>query len=495
MAITARSIGGAGLMGLGDALQAYAQQGIRRRSVADQWQFELAKQALAEQNKRQDAATAAGIKREDAATAARQGLISNILAHPENAAGFVKAAGFDPAMQGVPLDQFQGLADTVGSRQIISSLNQAPSTGAMGADLGQRFTDVTGQDYGSLPLQPAFDLQRFGGEQPDRAIAPTLQTALSTALARNAQLQQAERDKVDLARQMKGAEKTGELEATHEGAPTALADKAAAETALGPIQGTNAGLVAAAQYDAAHTPERVTAAVNEAARKAGATAAATKAAEAPYQTPMMLYDESGAPTPVRFALDAQGKPVASVVPGLPAGLTKTAPRKLGATEVDKVSSLNNAEVETVKVLKLLHDTGLDKSKSLSDPRWRSFMMTSLQMAPDDLRKGDITQRTQAVQAILLRQLMGGRPSQYVAEIIKPHLPDANMTGELLAHNLKNVMEQVGQYRAEIEHLAGQQPGKLSPTSGMTYQQYLDSLQQAQAAPVTKGSTLNDLLKQ
>lgn len=149
-------------------------------------------------------------------------------------------------------------------------------------------------------------------------------------------------------------------------------------------------------------------------------------------------------------------------------------KPLPANTADNMAGLNVAEVEGVKVLKSLHDGGLDMSDNPIDPRWNKFMVTTLKMAPADWRKADIQQRTAAINAMLTRGLMGSRPSQYVAEIIQQHLPQGDMTGKQLAHVLHNVLGQAGERRTEIESLTGREAGALTPKSGMTYRQYLDS---------------------
>lgn len=140
---------------------------------------------------------------------------------------------------------------------------------------------------------------------------------------------------------------------------------------------------------------------------------------------------------------------------------------------ENVSGLNTAEVEGVKVLRLLHQDGLDQSNDPLDPRWQKFVVTTLKMSPGDFAKADIQQRTAYVNAALTRQLMGGRPSQYVAQLLQDHLPKGEMTGSQLAHVLSNVLEQAGEKRAELGQFL---PGVKGPVSGTSYADYLEQLQ-------------------
>ncbi len=136
-----------------------------------------------------------------------------------------------------------------------------------------------------------------------------------------------------------------------------------------------------------------------------------------------------------------------------------------------IASLNTAEIEGVKVLKALHDSGLDQSNNPADPRWNQFVVTTLKIAPSDYQKADIQQRAAFVNAALTRQLMGGRPSQYVAQLLQQHLPQGQMSGQQLAHVMSNVLQQAGEQRDELGQLI---PGVKGPMAG-SYKDFLGGL--------------------
>lgn len=150
----------------------------------------------------------------------------------------------------------------------------------------------------------------------------------------------------------------------------------------------------------------------------------------------------------------------------------TGSKPLPAQTADNLAGMNTAEVEGVKVLRQLKESGLDQSNNPADPRWQKFMVTTLKVSPRDFNKADIQQRTAFVTAVLTRGLMGGRPSQYVAQMIQQHLPQGEMTGSQLYHVMQNVLEQANERRTEVESLSGRKSGSLAPTSGENYSQFL-----------------------
>ena len=96
MPITGRTLAGAGLAGLGEGLQQWSAQAIKRKQIQDQWDFELYKQQLAQQ-----------AKREDALTAGQTNLIANIMKDPGSASAYIAAAQIDPVMKGMPVEPMQ----------------------------------------------------------------------------------------------------------------------------------------------------------------------------------------------------------------------------------------------------------------------------------------------------------------------------------------------------------------------------------------------------
>ncbi len=189
--------------------------------------------------------------------------------------------------------------------------------------------------------------------------------------------------------------------------------------------------------------------------------------------PEIFFDKDGNPRALTF----KGGKAQEVA--LPAGIAGkgNAPgqRPLPATTADNLALVNSSEVQGVKVLRELKSSGLDTSNNPADPRWQKFMVTTLKVAPADFNKADIQQRTAYVTAALTRGLMGGRPSQYVAQMIQQHMPQGEMTGEQLFHVMSNVMEESSGRRAELEGIQQRAPGSLGPKSGESYAQFLKSL--------------------
>lgn len=165
----------------------------------------------------------------------------------------------------------------------------------------------------------------------------------------------------------------------------------------------------------------------------------------------------------------RGGTTATPITGPGGEALKPADKPVPYQAAQQAASLNTAEVEGVKVLKALHQSGLEDSNNPADPRWENFVVTTLKMAPGDFAKADIQQRTAFVQAALTRQLMGGRPSQYVAQMIQQHLPQGQMTGQQLHHVLNNVLQQATEQRTELTQMI---PGIKGPVSGQGYQDFL-----------------------
>lgn len=156
----------------------------------------------------------------------------------------------------------------------------------------------------------------------------------------------------------------------------------------------------------------------------------------------------------------------------PGGPGQAGDQRLTASQVDNLASLNTAETEGVKVLTTMKALGLDKSNDWLTPRADAFAIQTLKIAPQLWARADAVQRLNYVRGAVLRTMMGARPSQYIAEIYANHVPDQLQSGEQLYHTMHNVLEQVGARRTEIESLTNRKPGSLSPTSGMTYSQWI-----------------------
>jgi len=79
--------------------------------------------------------------------------------------------------------------------------------------------------------------------------------------------------------------------------------------------------------------------------------------------------------------------------------------------------------------------------------------------------------------------MGGRPSQYIAQMIQQHMPQGEMSGQQLTHVLTNVLQQAGEQRAELKNMM---PGVKEPASGQSYADYLSEIQQKAGATIKVG---------
>lgn len=159
-----------------------------------------------------------------------------------------------------------------------------------------------------------------------------------------------------------------------------------------------------------------------------------------------------------------------------AGMRGDQGRKPSFQEVDAASNMNSAEIQAVKVLRHLHESGLDQSNDPTDPRWQTFLAQDMKVRPIDEAKADAIQRTQYVKAVLGRAIMGGRPSQYVMQMIEQHLPDSKMSGKQLAGVINDVLDEVRTKRLNMENFyGGDEAKRLEPVGGETYSDFVGSL--------------------
>ena len=103
-------------------------------------------------------------------------------------------------------------------------------------------------------------------------------------------------------------------------------------------------------------------------------------------------------------------------------------------------------------------------------------------------KADAIQRTQYAKAVLARSIMGGRPSQYVMQLIEQHLPDAAMSGKQLAGVMRDVLEEIGLKRGNMQSYYPDQ--QMAPVGGETYADFLKSGGGGGGAIPAVGSTFN-----
>lgn len=199
----------------------------------------------------------------------------------------------------------------------------------------------------------------------------------------------------------------------------------------------------------------------------GAEAGAREAASAPYH-PELLYNESGDITP--FVMGPGGPKQQD----MPPGYSKNNPTagengNLPQTMVDQVATINTAEVEGVKILAALKQSGLDQSNDPLDPRWQRFLAGTLKVSSDQVNS-DIQQRTAFVKAAIIRSLMGGRPSMYVAKMYEQHIPDGAMSGSKLKQVLTNVLQQGSERRGELSNVSGRPLN--GPSTGQSFEQWM-----------------------
>lgn len=240
---------GAGLAGLGEGLSLLAQDRVRKRQLEDQQAFEIQKLKLGELGKLQD----------------------TLAQHPDQVPFTLDSAAANPLLQGMDLSPYRHAAQSQGIRSLSNLVNTAKSPDDLPADLGAALTARTGATYPSAQPGNAAD---FGAQADYPDLPPELNAILNLASARRGQLTEKKATDLEDVGRKKFAEtyagKSAEGSAAHDYAPTAMADKVAEETALGPVQATNAGLKTGAEFDATNTPARQSAAARGAGMKMSA---------------------------------------------------------------------------------------------------------------------------------------------------------------------------------------------------------------------------------
>lgn len=287
---------------------------------------------------------------------------------------------------------------------------------------------------------------------------PELQDALQKALERR-KASFGEQQQFDIAGKSSavGAEERARLGAINDNFPTKLDQDTQEAKMRADVAVDEAGRRTGAEKRAALAPDIVSGEASAAGKKAGAEAAA----RLPYEKQKLSYEEEMKESYER---------------------AKASNAKLPATEVERMANLNVAEQESVKIMRALQLNGLSNVNDPADPRWQKFVAGTLKMEPGqmDAFKGDMQQRTAAVQALVSRSLMGGRPSQYVMELMLQHLPDGAMTGAKLFSVLNNVMQQTQEQYEGISRLSGVPVQKIKPPQN-SYDQFVTE-QQTQQGP-------------
>jgi hypothetical protein len=103
---------------------------------------------------------------------------------------------------------------------------------------------------------------------------------------------------------------------------------------------------------------------------------------------------------------------------------------------------------------------------------------------------DVNQRANYVQAALLRTLMAGRPSKYLAELYTKHIPSGTQSPKLLAHQLRLALEENSIQR---QNMQVNYPDLPNPVGGMSLQDWL-KMNPEQAAQSGASSKLEQLRK-
>lgn len=171
---------------------------------------------------------------------------------------------------------------------------------------------------------------------------------------------------------------------------------------------------------------------------------------------------------------------------IPEGMKGGKPFKLTAAQQTQQTDLNTAETTGVKLLEQLKATGLDKDNDPASPRLQRFLVNTLKIAPKDAAKAGVQWDAAYINATLSRTLMGGRPSQYIAEMMQPHLPQQAMSGQQLANVMDRVLGTIEGKRKELAGVSRVPLAQLTPKSGKSYEQYRT---EREGLPATGPATL------
>lgn len=282
-----------------------------------------------------------------------------------------------------------------------------------------------------------------------------------------------------------------------QGVPTARG-QAAAQTATVTKQLENVLGMPAAEAAADNTKSDLTRGTRT--KDAAAMTSATSAAAMPFQKAMAQYandlaqgnkslqiiNDPNTGQEIWALMDKKGGTIPVQMPdGFDAGKGTKIPSAIIASN----ALLTTAEIESVKILRALRALGLDKSNDMVDPRLDKFITNVLKASPNDpdlapyasmmgidISKGGIQQRSGFVNAALTRALMGGRPSDYVAKIIQPHLIHQEMTGKRMYETLINTLTQTVEQRKIIAQGLGVPGARLEPRNEPnSYANYLREL--------------------
>ena len=156
---------------------------------------------------------------------------------------------------------------------------------------------------------------------------------------------------------------------------------------------------------------------------------------------------------------------------LPEGMKGGKPTRLTQTQQTTQADLNTAETTGVKLLEQLRATKLDQTNDPGDPRLQKFLVNTLKIAPQDAAKAGVQWDAAFINATLSRTLMGGRPSQYIAELMQPHLPQQAMSGRQLAQVMARVLGTIHDKRKELAGVSKVPLSQLTPKSGKSYEEY------------------------
>lgn len=108
-----------------------------------------------------------------------------------------------------------------------------------------------------------------------------------------------------------------------------------------------------------------------------------------------------------------------------------------------------------RVNKLLEDNGMTQDNDMAawgNARWKNALYRmgfSPDNIDDNLVQEDLQQQTGYIRALLLRGLMGGRPSQYIIDIFQQHIPAEYMTPARIYNTLSLIKQEMKDRYAAI----------------------------------------------
>jgi hypothetical protein len=153
--------------------------------------------------------------------------------------------------------------------------------------------------------------------------------------------------------------------------------------------------------------------------------------------------------PFQLALETARAQAAARQAGLPF-VSPQVLQKLQPDEQDFVDSTLAAMPAMNRVKQTLEQSGmkdLDDVSAWTDQRWKNFLYR-MGFTPDQTQEA-LQQQVGYLKAMLLKAVMPGRPSQYIAQIFEQHLPDSWMTPARIYGTLNLVEQEIRERYAGI----------------------------------------------